>query len=424
MRAKRQSVLVFVCASVALHLATYVWMRWAWSLPDPGFELTLPDTIELGVVEGTQLETPPATAQPEPPPPPPAPANADPPPARVAEAAKTEPPAPQPPKPKPPKKPSGPDAATRQSVAKQGLAAVSPPGAQLALRLDLDKIRDSPLSDDVRDLLDGIPDVRAILDGSEVEPVRDLSRLFLASPNLKRSSVVLAGKYRGDDSIARAAAENLARARGKSLAWETRGTIPVAPWENPDPTERVLALFGSGLFAITRSDDLPRVIAIGQALAERRKNARHAQQPAEALLAMKDGELVTFTAENAKVFVRGGSANVPDRLSVAAHEPQSETLDVRSEAEFPTEAEAARALSFWDEMRTRYARSPLVALLGIGGLLERTTLARKGKSLEVRATLQLEEVRLILRFVRDSLAQRRAPPPLPTTLDEDPPRPE
>jgi hypothetical protein len=397
----RRHLLLFLCGSLALHAALYLWMRAAWTLPDAGFELTLPDTIELGVIEGTTLESPPA-ASPASPPAPPAPAAA---PAKPNDGSAEKPAPPKPPK---PPKPSGPDAATRQSVAKNGIAALSPPGAQLALRVDLDAIRASPLSEDVRDLLDGIPDVGAILEGSEIEPVRDLSRLFLASPNLQRSRVVLAGKYRGDEAVPRSAAEKLASARGKTLEWQTHGTIPVAPWENPDSTERVLALFGSGLFAITRADDLPRVLGIGQALAQRRKNTRPNQPAAEALLEMGQGQLVTLTVENAKLFARGATANVPDRLVIVAHALQGETLQLTSEAEFPVEADAERALKFWDEMRTRYARSPLVALLGVSGLLEQTTLHLEGKVLELRSTLRLEEARLILRFVRDSLAPRRA----------------
>lgn len=409
MRTRHTSVTLFVCASLALHLGTYAWMRWAWTLPDTGFELTLPDTIELGVVDGVQLDSPPPAAPspaPEPAPAtPPAPPQA-PKPEAPAETARGDEPKPPPP-PKPPRAPQ-PSAAARESVAKHGLAAMAPPGAQLALRVDLDHIRDSPLADDVRALLDGIPDVTALLDGSEIDPVRDLSRLFLASPNLQRSRVVLAGKYHGDESLPRTAAENMARARGKTLEWSAQGTIPVVAWENADSTARVLALFGTGLFAITRTDDLPRVIGIAQALAQRRK-PRAGQSAAEALLAMESGELVTFNVENAKLFARGATAHVPERLSLAAHAPEGTTLRVSGEAEFATELEAERAHMFWEEMRQRYLRSPLLAMLGVSGLLERTTLKQNHAALEVESALQLDEVRLILRFVRDSLATRPAP---------------
>ena len=402
-------------ASVLAHVALYLWMRWAWELPDPGFKLSLPDTIELGMVEGAPVvESPPPAAAPTPPEPPAQSAAA---PAPSGEGDK--------PKPKPPKKPrtsqprNGPDAATRESVAKNGLAALSPPGAQLALRLDLDAIRESPLSEDVRELLAGVPDVRALLDGSEIDPLRDLSRLFLASPNLQRSKVVLAGRYIGDESLPRTAAENLARVRGVTPEWSTQGTIPVVAWENPDTTERVLALIGPGLFTITRADDLTRVLGIAQALAQRSKRVRP-ESAAEALLEMGKGQVLTFTAENAKLFARGATEHVPDRLVVAAHAPANEQLKLTAQAEFATAQEADHALEFWDGMRKRYAKSTLLAVLGISGLLDRTTLKRVDSHLELASTLQLSEARLILRFVRDSLASRRPPP---SARPSDPPSP-
>jgi hypothetical protein len=48
-------------------------------------------------------------------------------------------------------------------------------------------------------------------------------------------------------------------------------------------------------------------------------------------------------------------------------------------------------------------------MLGVSGILERTTLERKGPQLVLESKLQLDEVRLILRFVRESLASRRRP---------------
>lgn len=412
MHPRTSPAILFVLASLALHAATYAWMRWAWTLPDTGFELTLPSTIELGIVEGTKVEMPAgaATNAPEAPPEPapvaPSPPRAD---AKPAEPTGAEPATPPPPK--PPKR-AGRVAPIRESVAKNGLAALSPPGAQLALRIDLDSIRDSPLASDVSDLLAGIPDVHALLDGSEIDPLRDLSRLFLASPNLQRSRVVMAGKYRGDPALPRTAAENLARARGKTVEWQTNGTIPVANWENDDSTERVLALFGPSLFAITRPDDLARVIAIAQQLAMQRRfrpvQGKEASAT-EALLAMEAGQLVTFTAENAKLFARGPTDNVPDRLVVAVYAPDGTTLRVTSQAAFATEVQAERASAFWESMRERYLRSPLLAMLGVSGILERTTLTRKNAELVLESSLQLDEVRLILRFVRDSLANRRRP---------------
>ena len=110
-----------------------------------------------------------------------------------------------------------------------------------------------------------------------------------------------------------------------------------------------------------------------------------------------------------QLFARGATDNFPDRLVIAANAPDGTTVRLTSQADFATEAQAERANTFWESMRQRYLRSPLLAMLGVSGLLERTTLKRDSTHLELESTLQLEEVRLILRFVRDSLANRGRP---------------
>lgn len=399
----RLRTLLCVGASLSLHLASYGLLRSIARLPDPGFELTLPDTIELGMVEGSELVVPPATAA------------APPEPAAATPAAAPAGDRPAPPKPKAAAKPKArPQPATPKDdppnssvAAREGLAALSPPGAQLALRVDLDRVRGSELAEDVRELLAAIPDVRLVLEGSEIDPLRDLSRLFLASPNLQRSRLVMAGQYRGDESVPRRAAENLARARGATLAWEQRGNVPVAAWHNLDRTERVLALLGPDAFAITRAEDLPRVLAIAQALAKR---SGRRQRSSDALLAMERDQVVTFSVENAKLFARGATAHIPERLTVAVYTPQDGQVRVRLAGEFAGEAAALAASEFWSGLTERYARSVLVSLMGLSGPLERMRLERAKTAVSAVTTLRLDEVRLILRFLRDSLGGRPAAP--------------
>ena len=50
-----------------------------------------------------------------------------------------------------------------------------PPGAQLALRIDMKRVRESPLGPDVTRFLHGVPDWQLILAGSGIDPVADLA---------------------------------------------------------------------------------------------------------------------------------------------------------------------------------------------------------------------------------------------------------
>ena len=181
-------------------------------------------------------------------------------------------------------------------------------------------------------------------------------------------------RYRGDDSLPRSAAENLARARARRSSGRVRQHRSSA-WENPDSTKRVLALIGPQLFTITRADDLPRVLGIAQALAERHvragrvsKGSANHPAPGDALLEMPEGQVVTLTVENAKLFARGATEHVPERLTVSVAAPAEARVRLRIQADFAGEPQAEAAHAFWT--RRRYhtlVAHPYASLFGSPG---------------------------------------------------------
>jgi hypothetical protein len=285
--------------------------------------------------------------------------------------------------------------------------------------LDMREVRKSIYAEVVREVLAAIPDFRLLLEGSGVDPVADVSRLFLASPNLQRSKLVMAGEHEGGASAARLAVERLALARGKPAPWQKRSGIAVAPWENLDSTPRVIALIGPSQFAITRSEDLPRVLSIARDLAKRRRSdARDRSDDAhdaEALLAMNAGELLAFSVENAKAFVRGKTRGVPERASLSIAIQSDDAVLVRAEGVYASHEEAANAHAFWDDLRHRYAKHPLVALSGMSTPLREAALEVIGERVLVTLQLSPEHVRFILQFVRDSLTPPAASSPTRST---------
>jgi hypothetical protein len=309
------------------------------------------------------------------------------------------------PKPKPAKPPE--PQLPAALAAAGGAAKFAPKGSQLALRLDLDRLRNHTLADEVGALLSAIPDVRALLDGSGVEPLRDLSRLFLASPDLRRQHVVMAGRYAGDESVPRAAVARLAEHKGAPAPWRTQRGIPTAPWHNADETERVVALLGPSVFAITRPDDLPRVLAVARATRAQLTTA----DAGEALVHMDERELMNVAVENARSFVRGARGQLaPEQLvvSVLEHAADAQQLELHATARYPDAEQAESALKYWEQLRTQYASHALVALMNMDRLLRDLKLARSGSELSLELTVPPRQARLLLRFLSDSV---RGPEP-------------
>lgn len=389
--------------SIALHVFVYLAAHDFMRLPNLDLEFQLPSEAEFGVLEEPAEEPPPSPPEPSPPP------TAEPsPPETNAVAPKPAP------KPKPQKPAAPPDPPLPAALAAAGSAAkFAPKGSQLALRLDLDRLRAHPLADEAGALLSAIPDVRALLDGSGVDPLRDLSRLFLASPDLRRKHVVMAGKYTGDESVPRGAVEKLAEHKGLQPQWRTQRGIPTAPWHNDDETERVVALLGPGVFAITRPDDLPRVIAVARATRAQLANA----DAGEALVHMDERELMNVAVENARNFVRGARAQLaPEQLVVSVREQASDPqqLELSTSARYPDAEQAERALEYWERLRAQYASHALVALMGLDRLLRDVKLARRDGELTVELTVPPRQARLLLRFVRDSIRGPEPYVPQPT----------
>jgi len=307
-----------------------------------------------------------------------------------------------------------------------GLAAYAPPGAQLALRLDLVRMRQSPLAPDIRALLAAVPDWQALLDGSGIEPLDDLERLLIASPNLQRAQLVMSGRYVGDVARVRDAVARMAAARGVSARWRRERGFEVAPWPDADETERVIALVGPQSFTITRSEDLPRVIAVAR---ERRREAerlaRETGAPvpddAAALLSMVEGEVVSLEVEGARAFVRGATDAIPVRARGAATEREGGVVAIRAEGSFEDDARAEAACAFWERMRTSYARNPLVALVGLASALDRATLRAEGATIFFETQLEPRQVAFALRYLRGMLERPRPGARPPSLVPAMPP---
>lgn len=286
-----------------------------------------------------------------------------------------------------------------------------PPGAQLALRVDMVRIRQSPLAADVRQLLAEIPDWQIVLSGSGLEPVDDLDRVMIASPNLGRERMLLAGRNQGGNERVREIVARMASARGVEAPWRPQHGVAVAPWPDADETPRVVAIVGPSHFTITRPEDLPRLLAVARVRAE--DEARESDDGeershwADALLSMPEGAALTLEVEGARQFMRG-QRGVPTRGRVVVNELPNSGAEIIVTGHFDTEAEAREAHEFWDRVRRAYASDLGVQVLGFSSVLSGMELTVEGPQVRARTTVTRGQLRLGLDFIRGQLrAQAR-----------------
>ena len=280
-----------------------------------------------------------------------------------------------------------------------------PPGAQLALRIDMKRIRESPLGSDVTQFLRGVPDWQMLLDGSGIDPVEDLDRLLLASPNLERDRLVLAGRHRRDEAFSSQSVGRMARARGRRVSWKQRFGVRVAPWHNLDPTRRSIALLSAQHFAITRPKDLQRVLALTKAreLRDAEEEGVVAARGPDALLSMGPQEALSLEIEGVHRFVRGSARHVPVRLRIAIRETGPNQATVNALATYRSMRDAEEASRYWRKVADFYSQQLVMTLAGFGRTLRRMTLAPKGERVRVSFTLSSDQIRFILSYLEGRL---------------------
>ena len=294
-----------------------------------------------------------------------------------------------------------------------------PPGAQLALRIDVRRIRESPLGPDVTSFLQGVPDWRLLLDGSGIDPVADLDRLLVATPNLQRSRLVLAGRHRRDPSFARNSVRRLARSRGKSVRWQRRYGVPTAPWHNRDQTPRTIALLSAHHFSITRRQDLARVLAMAKAreLRDAEKEGLVVATGPDALLSMGPEEAISLEVEGVHRFVIGNIKHIPVRLRLAIRETGPDEATVSALATYDSETDARDASVYWKKVATFYSQQLIMALSGFGKTLRRMEFEPADNRVTLSFKLSADQIRFILSYAEGRLrgaggaTRPRQPPP-------------
>lgn len=403
-----------IALSIVLHGVAYLLVAVVFRPPELEIAFELPMDVELGTSESLAT-VPPASgpAPPQPAPPPraaPGDAMRD---ASVPLADAAAPDAQTADDAGPRRERHARDAGTAPHIALRDAgvgAARMPPGAQIAVRVDMARVRESPIADDVRALLAAIPDWRALLDGSGIDPVTQLDRLLIATPNLQREKIVLAGSYHGGEAVVRDAVSRLAGVKGLTATFRNERGIRVAPWENLDPTPRVIALIGPRHFAITRPVDLPRLLAIAAARAQRKVSpGQAAAQPADALLAMEPDEGLSLEVEGAAQFVRGGGKPVPDHVRCSAVARPHDRIALRSVFTYESAEGARGAHDFASALRARYGKNLLVMALGLSDVIEDAALSQVDREVRIELTLTAAQARLVLGYVRELFSPPRTP---------------
>lgn len=279
----------------------------------------------------------------------------------------------------------------------------APRGAQIGLQIDTDRIRHSSLVLETEALMRIVPAWHDLLRGSGLHSFEDLSRIFVATPDLDRASIVLAGNLRSGERAVREAVARLAHRRQRTAPFAPRHGLAVAPWYGPDDAERAVVLLGRNRFAITRATDVERVVEVLRALGARTPVASDATSGASELSG--DEALVLFV-EDVRRFAAVADPALPRslRLAITPIDEFYASVHVRARYTSPADAETGRRAI--DLVRTTLVDHAKIAELGLRSLVEEIELGWKGREVHASVRITLHQMRTLLAFARHALRPR------------------
>jgi len=289
----------------------------------------------------------------------------------------------------------------------------APAGATIALNVDLNRIRKTALLLETEALLDIVPEWQAMLAGSGIEPMRDLQRVFVASPTLERSSVVVAADHQLSRERVSSAVAQLASEQSKSGAFHEQAGYQVAAWRNRGPTERSIALTGEHQFTITRTNDLERVLQVADSLAEIRRGQGVSNGELDrhgGLLAMEEREAVALWVEGAQKYLRFESPGVPQSIRLSVFPVDQFSNELRIRAQYPSAERASEALVVLEGLRRELSEHPKVIFQGLKSAVDAAQFEQLGAALRLRVKLTLHQTRYLMGYVTRAL-KPRAPHP-------------
>ena len=165
------------------------------------------------------------------------------------------------------------------------------------------------------------------------------------------------------------------------------------------------------------------MLAVARALAKRAADAAHAPESAEsdgdALLGLAQDQTLGVSVEGAKLFARGNMKGVPDRLELSVRQSDA-GLEVTVEGTYPDAEAAEQARDYWRRVVERYARHPLVALVGMREPLANLVIETDAQRAIAHTTVSVQQARVLLGFLRGALARPAGAAPDASRLRPDP----
>jgi len=273
-------------------------------------------------------------------------------------------------------------------------------GALLALRIDVANVRASALILETEALLSLVPGWQRMFAGSGLVPLSHFKRFVIATPNLHPSRLSMAATVR--DGLR--GVEALRERAGQAAPLRSEQGVSVGRWSARGTVVREIAFVNDQTFAISRAQDVMRLLALGRVLGSQIEDADRDPDPLLAgLMHMGKTEALSLSVHNVAAFVPEPNARLPSDLRFLLDEPTQHAVQLHVIGDYESEDAAEAALSHWRTTYDEIAARPDVATFGLAGAVEHANFERTQHQVHVRTQLTMAQLRYVLRQLSDLL---------------------
>lgn len=270
-----------------------------------------------------------------------------------------------------------------------------PAGTKVIARVDMARVRRSPLGPDIASAMRSTPTWQRLAGGSGVDPVQDFDAILVGGDAIYTDRRVVVLRHPHTEADVRQRILAMAIDRGATPAWRDAGGLAAIAW----PMERTTIAYSLVITAphelvLAPDDDLERIVEVARDHARRRPAGSDALvEPG--LLAMREGEIATMDV-GVPLPARDGYPAPPQQTRVEIDERADGSAAVAIAAVFASDVEASAARQWLDGQRSYYASQMMVRAIGMHRPLEDATVALEGTQLALGTYLTTDELRRAL----------------------------
>ncbi|MFO0714836.1 MAG: hypothetical protein U0353_33660 [Sandaracinus sp.] len=267
-----------------------------------------------------------------------------------------------------------------------------PEGHLVLARLDMARVRRSPVAVDVESAMVAQPTWQNLAGGSGIRPVQDLDQMVVAADGVYAQRRVAVLRYVGTEAMVRDRLLALSVARSLPLTWSEVDGFAVSTMPVALPVPHSVVLTAEHEVVVCPTDDVARVVAVARDHARRRASAGP-DAVLEPQLTFAAGEVATLISSEPMPAYAGYPTPPQSYRMHAMEDDASHQVFVYLHGEFATEADAQAALDWALASARQYASEFIVRGAGLSRPLEVLTGTRQGTAIDLQTNLTVDEVR-------------------------------